>query len=90
MNVLSKQHQTRPKIAVIGAGWAGLSAAVHLGNKAEVHVFEASKQAGGRARTLAAGFADASQQIEERKATIKQAQEEINNILNSGASSALR
>ena len=46
MNVLSKQHQARPKIAVIGAGWAGLSAAVHLGNKAEVHVFEAS----GRAR----------------------------------------
>ena len=55
MNVLSKQHQARPKIAVIGAGWAGLSAAVHLGNKAEVHVVEASKQAGGRARTLAAG-----------------------------------
>lgn len=52
MNVLSKQHQTRPKIAVIGAGWAGLSAAVHLGNKAEVHVFEAGKQAGGRARML--------------------------------------
>ncbi len=25
MNVLSKQHQARPKIAVIGAGWAGLS-----------------------------------------------------------------
>ena len=60
MNVLSKQHQARPKIAVIGAGWAGLSAAVHLGNKAEVHVFEASKQAGGRARTLAAGRGDFS------------------------------
>lgn len=49
----------RPKIAVIGAGWAGLSAAARLAGRAEVSLFEAGKQAGGRARRLAgsqAGF----------------------------------
>ena len=43
----------RPKIAVVGAGWAGLSAAVSLARRADVTVFEAGRQAGGRARTLA-------------------------------------
>ena len=47
----------RPKIAVVGAGWAGLSAAVSLARRADVTVFEAGRQAGGRARTLA-GSAD--------------------------------
>ncbi len=42
------------KIAVIGAGWSGLSAAVNLAGKADVTVFEAGKTAGGRARALAA------------------------------------
>lgn len=42
----------KPNIAVIGAGWAGLSAAMHLCEQAHVTVFEASKQAGGRARGL--------------------------------------
>lgn len=42
----------RPKIAVIGAGWAGLSAAVQLVGRADVTLFEAGKQAGGRARSL--------------------------------------
>ncbi len=49
----------RPKIAVIGAGWAGLSAATRLAGRADVSLFEAGKQAGGRARMLAgnqAGF----------------------------------
>lgn len=44
-----------PKIAVIGAGWAGLSAAVRLVRRANVTLFEAGKQAGGRARTLGGG-----------------------------------
>lgn len=44
----------RPKIAVIGAGWAGLSAALTLYRQADVTVFEASRQAGGRARGLGA------------------------------------
>ncbi|EGZ44777.1 hydroxysqualene dehydroxylase HpnE [Neisseria wadsworthii] len=50
----------KPKIAVIGAGWSGLAAAVSLCRKADITVFEAGKAAGGRARTLNAdkgGFA---------------------------------
>ena len=43
----------RPKIAVIGAGWAGLSAAVSLIHRADIALFEAGRQAGGRARALA-------------------------------------
>lgn len=42
----------KPNIAIIGAGWAGLAAAMHLSAYAKVTVFEASKQAGGRARGL--------------------------------------
>ncbi|WP_307754116.1 FAD-dependent oxidoreductase, partial [Neisseria gonorrhoeae] len=58
----------RPKIAVIGAGWAGLSAAVTLARHADVTLFEAGRQAGGRARTLAGntdgfGFLDNGQHI---------------------------
>lgn len=55
-----KQSKKR-KVAVVGAGWSGLSAAVHLCRHVDVTVFEASKKAGGRARALAAtdkgGFA---------------------------------
>ncbi len=42
----------KPKVAIIGAGLAGLSAAASLMNDAHVQVFEASKIAGGRARSL--------------------------------------
>lgn len=42
----------RPKIAIIGAGWAGLSAALALHAQAEVVLFEASQISGGRARSL--------------------------------------
>ena len=41
----------KPKVAVVGGGWAGLSAAVELvASGAEVAVFEAARQLGGRAR----------------------------------------
>jgi squalene-associated FAD-dependent desaturase len=41
------------RVAVIGAGWAGLSAAVTLVERgAQVIVFEASRQLGGRARRV--------------------------------------
>lgn len=41
----------KPKVAVVGGGWAGLSAAVELAaTGAEVAVFEAARQLGGRAR----------------------------------------
>lgn len=43
---------TRPKIAVIGAGWSGLAAAVRLAETADVCLFEAGKHGGGRARGL--------------------------------------
>ena len=42
----------QPRVAVIGAGWAGLAAAAALVPKAKVSLFEAGKQAGGRARAL--------------------------------------
>lgn len=41
------------KIAVVGSGWAGMSAAVHATRRGHaVTVFEASRQLGGRARAL--------------------------------------
>lgn len=41
------------KVAVIGGGWAGLSAAVYLNRSGhQVSVFEASRTLGGRARTV--------------------------------------
>ena len=42
------------KIAVIGAGWAGMAAAVQLAQtrQHQVSVFEASRTLGGRARAL--------------------------------------
>ena len=50
----------RPKIAVIGAGWAGLSAAVSLIHRADISLFEAGRQAGGRARALAGKMMDSA------------------------------
>ncbi|GAB4212984.1 MAG: hydroxysqualene dehydroxylase HpnE [Rhodoferax sp.] len=42
-----------PRVAVVGAGWAGLAAAVALVRAGcAVQVFEAAAQAGGRARSL--------------------------------------
>lgn len=41
------------RVGVIGAGWAGMAAAVRLAQSgAQVHVFEAAAQLGGRARGL--------------------------------------
>ena len=41
------------KIAVIGSGFAGLSAATHLASEGiEVHLFEKNKHIGGRARQI--------------------------------------
>lgn len=42
-----------PTVAVIGAGWAGLAAAVRLADAGcQVTLFESAKQAGGRARSV--------------------------------------
>ena len=38
---------------MIGAGWAGLSAAISLIHRADISLFEAGRQAGGRARAIA-------------------------------------
>ncbi|PSJ79759.1 hydroxysqualene dehydroxylase HpnE [Neisseria iguanae] len=45
-------QKSKPKIAIIGAGWAGLAAAVKLVHRADVTLFEAGRQAGGRARAF--------------------------------------
>jgi squalene-associated FAD-dependent desaturase len=42
----------RPRVAVIGAGWAGLAAAVELAEHAELTLFEAGREPGGRARRV--------------------------------------
>jgi hydroxysqualene dehydroxylase len=43
------------RVAVVGAGWAGIAAAVHARKAGhEVEVFEMAPQAGGRARTVVA------------------------------------
>ncbi|OHX20911.1 hydroxysqualene dehydroxylase HpnE [Chromobacterium sphagni] len=40
----------KPRVAVVGAGWAGLAAAVELAGKADLTVLEAGREPGGRAR----------------------------------------
>jgi squalene-associated FAD-dependent desaturase len=42
----------RPRIAVVGAGWSGLAAAIELTGRADVTVFEAGRAPGGRARRV--------------------------------------
>ncbi|WP_293765176.1 hydroxysqualene dehydroxylase HpnE [uncultured Aquitalea sp.] len=41
-----------PRVAVIGAGWAGLAAAVELSGQAELTLYEAGREPGGRARRV--------------------------------------
>jgi hydroxysqualene dehydroxylase len=45
----------KPRIAIVGAGWAGLAAAVELAADAELTLFEAGRAAGGRARRVRDG-----------------------------------
>lgn len=45
----------KPRVAVIGAGWAGLAAAVELAPQVQLTVFEAGRTPGGRARRMQAG-----------------------------------
>ncbi|XVV01167.1 NAD(P)/FAD-dependent oxidoreductase [Actinosynnema sp. CA-248983] len=42
----------RPRVAVVGAGAAGISAAYHLRDEAHVTLFEADRRAGGHAHTV--------------------------------------
>jgi len=42
----------KPRVAIVGAGWAGLAAAVSLADHAELTVFEAGREPGGRARRI--------------------------------------
>lgn len=45
----------KPKLAIVGAGWAGMAAAVTAATAgADITVFEATRALGGRARTLQA------------------------------------
>lgn len=44
---------TAPRVAILGAGWAGMAAAVELADRgADVTVFEAARTLGGRARRV--------------------------------------
>ncbi len=44
---------SKPDVVIIGAGWAGLAAAVRLTEQGhKISLFESAKQAGGRARTV--------------------------------------
>lgn len=45
----------KARVAIIGAGWAGLAAAIELAPHAELTVFEAGRAAGGRARRVRDG-----------------------------------
>jgi squalene-associated FAD-dependent desaturase len=52
---LSLNPKERFRVAVVGAGWAGMAAAVAVADAgADVTVFEASRSLGGRARALSA------------------------------------
>lgn len=42
----------KPRVAIIGAGWAGLAAAIELADAANLTVFEAGRVPGGRARAV--------------------------------------
>ncbi|MGL6072339.1 NAD(P)-binding protein, partial [Craterilacuibacter sp.] len=42
----------KPRVAIIGAGWSGLAAAVSLLGQAELTLLEAGRAPGGRARRL--------------------------------------
>ncbi len=45
--------QTRQKIAIVGGGWAGLSAAIELcQHHVDLYLYESSPQLGGRARSI--------------------------------------
>ena len=47
------------RIAIIGAGWAGMAAAVHAADAGhQVTVFEAARQLGGRARGVPLSLPD--------------------------------
>ncbi|MDD0809635.1 hydroxysqualene dehydroxylase HpnE [Curvibacter sp. RS43] len=49
----SLQAPAKPRVAVVGGGWAGLAAAIAASQGgASVHLFEAAPQWGGRARRL--------------------------------------
>ncbi|WNO74844.1 NAD(P)/FAD-dependent oxidoreductase [Streptomyces sp. AM8-1-1] len=49
---ISMSQPTSPRVAIVGAGVAGLSAAYHLRNRARITVFEREDRLGGHANTV--------------------------------------
>jgi predicted NAD/FAD-binding protein len=59
------------KIAIVGAGWAGLAAAVQAVAKGhEVALFEASRTPGGRARAVPGVLPDGTEVALDNRAAI--------------------
>lgn len=49
----NQSSMNKEPIVIVGAGWSGLAAAVNLTSKGQtVHIYEAAKQTGGRARAV--------------------------------------
>lgn len=51
-NAQAGRRGSRPSVAVVGAGVAGLSAAYHLRDHAEITLFDSERRAGGHANTI--------------------------------------
>lgn len=53
-DLVGPKTKVRPRIVILGGGWSGLSAALHLSHdpRLEITILEAAPQAGGRARGL--------------------------------------
>ena len=55
VSMLDQTQGPRKKIAIVGAGIAGMSAAYYLSARHDITLYEAAPRLGGHARTVMAG-----------------------------------